>query len=124
MEAADHHRNVELAKGASEVERARKLVRLDADQADEPAAPGLDPLRHRLDVNDLVALVIGFEFDIDVGAKRFLFCASGEKSVDAGEAVRRDSGEPPLDDVAVVVVMRRLDEDDLERPLFHGPALI
>ena len=120
MEPADHDRNVELAEGAREVERAGKLVRLDPDEADESAAVGLDPLRHRLDVDDLVALVVGLELDVRVGAERFLLGASGQKSVDAGEAVRGDGGEPPLDHVAFVVIVRRLDEDDPECPLAHA----
>ena len=121
MEPADDDRNIELAERAREIERAGKLVRLDPDEPDESAAVGLDALRHRLDVDDLVALVIGFELDVDVGAERLFLGASGQKPVDAGEAVRRDGGEPPLDHVAVVVIVRRLDENDPERPLSHVP---
>ena len=45
----------------------------------------------------------------------------GQKPVDAGEAVRRDGGAAPLDHIAVVVIVRRLDENDPERPLSHCP---
>ena len=121
VESADHDRHVERPEFAREIEGARKLVRLHPDQPDKPAAVGLDALRHRLDVDDLVALVIGFEFDVDVGAERFFLGASGQEPVDAGEAVRRDGGEPPLNHVAVVVIVGRLDEDDPERPLIHCP---
>ena len=38
MEAADHHRHAGGAQRPGDVERARKLVRLHADQADESEA--------------------------------------------------------------------------------------
>src|SRR5271168_410664 len=121
MEAADHDRDVELAKGARQVEGAGKLVRLDPDQPDKSLTVSLYSSRHRLDVDDLVALVIGLELDVDVGTESFLLGASGQKPVDAGEAVRGNGGEPPLDHVAVIIIVRRLDEDDPERPLSHCP---
>ena len=121
MESADHHRHACCPERARKIEGAGKLVRLNPDQPDKSLAVSLYPSRHRLDVDDLVALVIGLELDVDVGTERLLLGASGQKSVDAGEAVRRDGGEPPLDHVAVVVIVRRLDEDDPERPLSHCP---
>ena len=121
MEAADHHRHAFCPERARKIERAGKLVRLNPDQPDKSLAVSLYPSRHRLDVDDLVTLVIGFELDRDVRTERLLLGASGQKSVDAGEAVRRNGGEPPLDHVAVVVIVRRLDEDDPERPLSHYP---
>ena len=110
-----------LRKARAKIEGAGKLVRLDPDQPDKSLAVSLYPSRHRLDVDDLVALVIGLELDVDVGTESFLLGASGQKSVDAGEAVRGNGGEPPLDHVAVIIIVRRLDEDDPERPLSHCP---
>ena len=114
MEPADDHRHVGRAELAREIERARILVRLHADQADEARAGGADLSDRALDVDDGVALVIGVDLDIDVGAEHLRLGALGQQAVDAREAVRRDRGAPPLDDVAVGVVMRRLDQDDLE----------
>ena len=72
------------------------------------------------DVDDRVALVEDFDLDFDVGAERLLLGALGEQAVDAGQAVGRDGRAPPLDDVAVVVVVRRLDQHDRKLALRHG----
>src|SRR3984957_20832582 len=123
MKAADHHRHAFRPERARKIERAGKLVRLNPDEPDKPLAVSLYSAGRRLDVDELVALVIGFDLDRDVGTERLLLGASGQESVDAGEAVRGDGGEPPLDHVSVVVIVRRLDEDDPERLLSHWRPL-
>ena len=62
------------AKLAANVERPRKLIRLNADQRDESAV-GQDALGNARDVDDRVALVVGFDLDIHVGAENALLRA-------------------------------------------------
>ena len=77
VETADHQRHAFRPEGAREVERAGKLVRLNSNEPDEPLAVSLYSSGHRLDVDELVTLVIGFDLDLDVGTKRLLLGASG-----------------------------------------------
>ena len=120
MEPANHHRHACRPELARQIEGAGKLVRLNPDQPEKSAARSLYPPRRRPDVDDRVALVIGFDLDVDVGAESLPLGAAGQEPVDAGEAVRRDRGAAPLNHIAVVVVMRRLDEYDLKRPIPHA----
>ena len=119
MEAADGDGHARFAKLAPDVERARKLIRLHPDQRDH-AAVGQDAARDRGNVDDGVALVVNLDLDVDLGAENAGFGAFGEQAIDARETVRRDRRAPPLDDVAVAVVVRRLDQSDRESALRHA----
>ncbi len=121
MEAANRDRHAERPKLAADVERPGKLIGLNANQRDESAA-GLDPPGNCRDVDDRVALVQGFDLDIHVGAENAIFRAFRKQAVDAGEAVRGDRRPPPLDDVAVAIVMRGLDQNDCKPAPGHGPS--
>ena len=121
---ADHHGDAVRPELAGKIKSARKLIRLNPDEPDKSAARRLDPPRDRPDVDDRVALVAGVDLDIDVRAKSPFFPAGGQKPVDAGEAVRGDGGEAPLDHIAVVIIVRRLDQEDLERPVSHGVLFV
>ena len=120
MEAADRDRNVGGAELAGKIERARELVRLHPDQADKTAARLADFTDRALDVDDGVALVIGLDLDIRVRAERFARGAFGDQAVHAGEAIGGDGRAPPLDDVAVRIIVRRFDQDRLEPAACHG----
>ncbi len=122
MEAADRDGHAQAAELAADVERARKLIRLNPDQSDH-AAVGDNAPRNRGNVDDGVALVVDLELDVDLVAKDMALSAFLEQSVDAGQAVRRDGRAAPLDDITVVVVMRRFDQNDPE-PAFRHPALM
>ena len=102
---------------AGEIERPRKLVRLHADQANHAGAGGMDAFGDAGDVNDGIAFVAGLDFDIDVGPERAVLRALHDQSVDARQAVRGDQRTQPLDDIAVPVVMRRLDQGDVKGAL-------
>ena len=75
MEAADRDLHVLLAEDAGEVERARILVGLHADQRHEAAARIANVARDALGVDDGVALVIGFDVDLDIGPERVVLGA-------------------------------------------------
>jgi len=70
-----------------EIERARILIRLNADQADHAAAGGADAPRRGLDIDDGVALVASFDLDIDVGAEHAVACTLRDQPVKARQAV-------------------------------------
>ena len=99
-----------------EIERARKLVGLDADQPDKPATRGADPAHNAFDVDGGVAFVVGLDGNLDIGTEDAVGGALRDQAIDAGKAVRRNAGAKPLDDVAVIIVMRRLDQDGKKRP--------
>jgi hypothetical protein len=92
---------------AAEIERARKLVGLNADQTDHAAAGGANAPGNGANIYEAVALVAGFDLDGDVGTQRVRPIL--DQRIDAGETVRGNVGAPPLNDVAVLVIMRRLD---------------
>jgi len=89
VETAHHHRNSMRAELPAEVKRARKLVGLHADQSDHPAAARANARGDTGDVDDRVALVAGFDFDLDVGTERAGARAFLDQAVDARQAVRR-----------------------------------
>ena len=109
-----------MVPGRQDVIVGGKLVRLNPDEADKSASRRLYPPGRRANVDDRVALVTGFDLDRDVGAENLFFPAGGQKPIDAGETVRGNGGQAPLDHIAVVVIVRRLDENNPERPLLHG----
>ncbi len=114
MKPADRHRDAGLAELHRQIHRPRKLVRLHADEADEPGVGRLDPPDDAANRDNGVALVIGLDLDRDIGAERPPRRQLAGDAVETGKRVRRDPGLPPLDHITVVVVMRRLDQLDDE----------
>jgi hypothetical protein len=96
---------------------------LNADERHEPTAAGPDAFGNLADVDDRIALVVDFDLDLDVGTENMLFGAFREQAIDAGEAVRGDRRSPPLDDISVFIVVRRLDEYDQELTFRRRPPL-
>jgi hypothetical protein len=114
MEAARDHGNAARDEVAREVERARELVRLHADQHDSAGACLLDQLRDAVGADAGVGLVPGMEDDLDLVAEDAPLGAIAGEPVKGCERIRWNDGAPPLDDVAIIVVMRRLDERENE----------
>ena len=81
-------------------------------------APG-DPLDRDLDVH----LVVGVDLDRDVVAERLAARAILGDGIDASHRIRWNPGFPPLDDVAVLVVMGRLDDLDVKSRHYRPPHL-
>ena len=121
MKAADDHRHAESAKLPPEIERARILIRLNADQADHAAAGGADAPRRGLDIDDGVALVASFDLDVHIGTENAIARALFDQAVGTRQTVRRQRRAQPLNDVAVVIVVRRLDQNDPEGA--HGQSI-
>jgi hypothetical protein len=61
-----------------------------------------------------VGLVIGVDADRHIRSKHLALARVFGETVEAGERVRRDRRLDPLDWLAVVVVMRRLDQHQVE----------
>ena len=115
MEAADADRQAGLEKRLGQIDRARKLVRLHADQPDQAApACALDHADDLLGLNPPVGLVIGVQTDIDAGAQHLAALGVLRQGVETGQRVGGDRGAQPLDRIAVVIVMRRLDHHEVE----------
>ena len=113
MKAADDHGNAGIAQRLRYMERPRILVGLHADQADEAEiVVGAHVGDDAVDAHARVGFVDGDDVDIDVGAENLALSAVVEKGVDAGQRIRRHRRAVPADDIAVIVVMRRLYEHD------------
>ena len=100
-----------------------EFVRLHADQADQAEAAVLgDAPRDLARAHAGIGLVDGH--DVDRSRARAAAARRAErKAIDRGKRVRRHGRAQPLHDIAVVVVMRRLDRI-LKRPLrFHHPPI-
>src|SRR5262249_4614627 len=89
VKTAHHHGQSERTELSAEIERARKLIGLHADQSDHPATTCANALGDAGDVDDRITLVAGFDFDVDVGAERAVARAFLDQAVDARQAVRR-----------------------------------
>jgi hypothetical protein len=119
VEAAHHDGEPSGAERAPEIERAWKLIRLHAHQPDEAGPCGTDVAHDAAHPDDRVHFVVRLNLDVHVRAEHSRVRALRQQAVDAGEAVRRHHRPQPLNDVAVVVVMRRHDQDDLEPAFTH-----
>ena len=117
MEAADHHLNAGFAQRPRDIHRAREFVGLHADNADEPEPAILGDAAHELLRHDArIGLVDGDDVDRKIGAKHLAFRRAVGQAEHGGKRVRRHGRAQPLHDIAVSVVMRRLDQDQLKAP--------
>ena len=112
MESADDHRYPGRPQRPGAVHHARELVRLHADEADHAeAAVVLDLAGDAVRPDAGVGLVDGEDLDRHVLAKDLIFHAFLSDAEQAGERIGGERRLPPLDDVALVVVVRRLDKE-------------
>ena len=115
VEAAHRHRNVRRPDRPRDIERAGILVGLHADQAEQTEvsmlAEAADQLR---DIHPGVGLVDDIDIDGNIGTQDLALRAVECEAVNRGERVGRDQRPPPADDIAVIVVMRGLYEDELK----------
>ena len=124
VEAADRHRQAtQLQELAGEVDRVRELVGLDADQADESlAAAAFDLGQKPVGTDAGIGLVDRVDDDVDVGAQNFARAAILAQPVERGEGIGRNVRPQPSDRIAIIVVMSRLDQDQMKLRTLYGTA--
>ena len=116
VKAADAHRKPAGDKGPCQIDGPRELVRLHADQPDQRAAAlFLDHAHDPAGADAPVGLVIGVEAEVDTGAEDLTAPRVFGERKQAGQRVGGNGRTHPLDGVAVVVIMRRLDHDEMKR---------
>ena len=121
MKPADRHRDPLRTEPAGDRHGARKLIRLDADETDEARMTELsDLVRDALDRNPDVHFIVGVDLDRNLVAQNPPLGAIRRDGVKTSHGIRRNPGLPPLYDVTVLVVMRRLDDLDVKGG--HGLA--
>ena len=120
VKSAERDRNAGGAEGTRDVEGARVLVRLhshEREQAEIAVAP--EAPDQLADVDPGIGLVDEVDVDLDVGAQHLAPRAVEREAVDRGQRIGWDQRPPPADDVSVIVVVRRLDQDELKTALCH-----
>ncbi len=107
--------NARGAERPRDVERARILIGLHADQPDHAEAArfteAAQQFRH---IDAGIGFVDDVDLDIDVGAQHAALRAIERHAMQRGKRVRRHEPAPPADDVAVIVIVRGFDEHDAE----------
>ena len=123
MEAADHDLHAGRAQGPRDIDGAGEFVRLRADDADQADAAILgDAARDLARAHAGIGLVHGHDVDRQIGAEQLPLGRAERKAIDRGKRVRRHGRAQPLHDIAVIVVMRRLDQDELKARAGAVPA--
>ncbi len=89
---------------------------MHADQADQrPAAELADQADDAVRPYATIGLVVGVQADLDVRPQDLAPARVLGESVEAGERIGGDGRADPLDRIAVVVVMRRLDHHEMKQ---------
>jgi hypothetical protein len=115
MEPANADRKPLFSERPRQIQGAGKLVGLHADHGDERLAAGALDLAHDgRRAHAPIGLVERFDPDLDAVAQDLARRAILGNAVQACERVGRDRRKQPLDRVAVIVVMRRLDHDEMK----------
>ena len=115
MEATDADLQRAFAELPGEIERARELVRLHADQRNErPATVALQRPDNPGRLNPAIGLIICRDGYVDIWSKNLSAAAVLRKTIEAGQRIGGDRRPQPLDGVAAIVVVGRLNEDQLE----------
>ena len=121
MKAADANRQLGLAKGAGQIQGARKLIGLDADQGNEAAAPFLlYPLNDMVRADSTVGLIKGVEAQRNRRAQDLPSSGVFRQTVQTGQGIGRQGRSQPLNGIAIVVVVRRFDHDEVKDVLIAG----
>lgn len=116
VKTADHDRHALRPEGPPQIERPGELIGLHADQSDKARIRSPYGSCQLSGVDAPVAFIVGFDLNSRVRSEHLPVGAIPDQPVNAGKAVRRDQTPSPLDDVSVVIVVRGLDQNDLEKP--------
>src|SRR5882672_11263480 len=124
MKASDRDYDAALAQPGGDVERARKLIRLHADQHHHAGVSAFYQRGYVPGANARVRLVKSVDFEFDIITEDLMFSAFERQTIQHGEGVRRNRGSQPLNHVTFVVIVRRLDEYQAETSLVIGHVLV
>ena len=117
VKPADADWNARGAERPRNVDGPRKLVALHADQGDQPTSVRFADLPDdAVGPDPRVGLVPGGDPDLDVFAQHPPLSAVERKAVHRRQGIGRNRRASPLDDVAVVVVVGGLDQEQVEKP--------
>src|SRR4051794_6826890 len=110
MKTTDNDRDAVSAQRTRDVERAWKLVRLHPNQRNKAKSVVVRKQGANLSNTDArISFVDHGAIKVNVWAEHGAMSGVARKAVNDSERVRRDERPRPLNDVAVVVIMRRLD---------------
>src|SRR5262249_53183682 len=70
-------------------------------------------------IDNSVALVAAVDVDLNRRSKDFRPGTLRQQTMQTRKTVGRDARAPPLNDITISIIVRRLDQDDLEGPLSH-----
>jgi hypothetical protein len=110
VETANHDRDPMDAKLSREINRAGELIRLYTDETDEASitvAP--EPADNSLNRNRSGRFVVGCYCDRYAVAENAPLTRTLRETVEDGERIRRHETAPPLNYIAVVVIVGWLD---------------
>ena len=115
MEAADTDRKARIEERTGKIDRAWELVRLHTDHSYQRTATLL-PYHADDAVGPYppVGLVVSVQADLNVRSQYLAPARVLGKSIEAGQRIGRNGGTNPLDGIAVVVVVRRLDHHKMQ----------
>jgi hypothetical protein len=95
--------------------RVRELVGLDADKADDAEIAVTSHLRNKLvAIDPFIGLVDGRQLDSDIGTKNIADSTVRHQGIDRRQRIRWHRRPERTNDVSIVIVMRCLDQDDVE----------
>ena len=115
VKPADADRDPGGDERPGDVHGARELVGLHADEADEPpSARRADLPDDRVGPDAGVGLVLDGDADLDVLAQHPPRGAVEREPVQRRQRVRRDRRSEPLDDIALIIVVGGLNQEQLE----------
>jgi len=116
VKAADADRQLGVEERLCQIDRARKLIGLDTNKSDQTAAAfTLDQADDVAGLNPPVGLIICVEPHFDAGTQHLAPPRVFRERIQASQRIRWDRRPQPLDRVAVVVIMRRLDHHEVEQ---------
>ncbi len=116
VETADADREMSGYKATRKIHGAGKLIGLHSYEANQGFAALLgDHSNDLVRTHAPVRFVVGVQTDLHVRPKRLAAVGVLRKPVQTGERVGRNGRPEPLNGIAVVIVVRRLDHDEVEQ---------
>ena len=125
MKPADADRQTGCEKDPRQVDRPGKLIGLNPDQSDQGSAVGLsDHPDDLVGLNAPIGFIVGVQAQFDVRSEHVAGARVFREAVQTRQRVGRNGRPEPLDGIAVVVVVRRLDHHQMKQLLASGQRAI